>query len=124
MPTSTRWAQSRRWWMIAALSLAAACGPTGQVSSPDDSSSPRSADGISPVEEVVDPDTFLDTAEELARQYTTPPGGRVRPELIEPSVLTKDTLESIVAFRVACQWFQHWIDSTAALDVEGLNLPE
>lgn len=71
-----------------------------------------------PDEEVVALDDFLDTAEGFARQYSTPPGGRVRPELLEPSILTRDTLESIVAFRVACQWFQHWIDSSLANDEE------
>jgi hypothetical protein len=76
----------------------------------------HSTSELDPDSEIVTTDEFYGTAEELARDYETPPGGKVRPEAMEPVVITVDSLESVVAFRVACQWFRYWLDSRAAGD--------
>lgn len=78
----------------------------------------RSGDGgeVSAGSEIVQIADFFNTTALLAESYDTPPGGRIRPETIEPSVIAVESLESIVAFRVACQWFRYWLDSRATAD--------
>ncbi|NOX30898.1 MAG: hypothetical protein GXP35_12750 [Actinobacteria bacterium] len=80
---------------------------------------------------IVQIDEFPEAVTRLAEGYDTPPGGRVRPETIEASIIAEQSLESIVAFRVACQWFQYWLDTrvlgdgeaeaTARTSLEGLS---
>lgn len=106
------WA-STRGRMLAyglALLLVTAAGCTATTERPDDGRE------VSAGAEIIQIADFVNTAARLAESYDTPPGGRIRPETIEPSVIAVESLESIVAFRVACQWFQHWLDTRATAD--------
>lgn len=73
---------------------------------------------------LVYPDQFHDVGTALSRRYELPPGGNLRLDLVEPSILPVGVLESMVAFRIACQWFQYWVDSLASGDMRGLSEAE